>query len=69
MDSVASHIFTMISFTGKLTRPVRTIEAKDRHEALAIAQSLYPDSDLAVVCNEEQGSPPWRHAQEGPAPC
>ena len=45
--------FTIISVAGELTRPVRTIEAKDRHEALAIAQSLYPDSDLAVVCNED----------------
>ena len=30
--------FTVISVAGKLTRPVRTIEAKDRHEALAIAK-------------------------------
>ena len=45
--------FTIISVAGRLTRPVRTIEAKDRHEALAIAQSLYPDSALAVVCNED----------------
>ena len=45
--------FTIISVAGKLTRPVRTIEAKDRHEALAIAQHLFPDSDLAVVCNED----------------
>lgn len=44
---------TVISVAGKLTRPVRTIEAKDRHEALAIAQRLYPDSDLAVVCNDD----------------
>jgi len=39
------------SGAGQLTRPVRTGEAKDRHETRAIAQRLYPDSTLAVVCN------------------
>ena len=46
-------VFTVHRVTGKITRPVRAIEAKDRHEALAIAQRLDGDSDLAVVCNEE----------------
>jgi len=42
----------MISVAGKLTSPVQTIKAKDRHETLAIVQRLYPDSALAVDCNE-----------------
>lgn len=33
--------------------PRRTIEAKDRHEFLAIAQRLYLDLVLAVACNED----------------
>ena len=45
--------FTVISVAGKLTRPVRTIEAKDRQEALAIAQRLYPETELAIVCDDD----------------
>ncbi|EAU74046.1 hypothetical protein RS9916_31102 [Synechococcus sp. RS9916] len=32
---------------------MRTIEVKDRHEFLAIAQRLYLDLALAVACNED----------------
>ena len=46
-------VFTVIRVLGELTRPVQIIEAKDRHEALAIARRLYPDSELALVCEEE----------------
>lgn len=45
--------FNVITITGKLARPVRTIVAKDKYEALAIAKRLYPDSDLTVVCVED----------------
>ena len=45
-------VFTVHRVTAKITRPVRAIEAKDRHEALAIAQRLYPDFGMAVVCND-----------------
>ena len=45
--------FTIIRVAGELTRPLLTIEAKDRHEALAMAQRLYPETELAIVCNDD----------------
>ena len=36
--------FTLINVAGKLTQPVRTIEAKDRHKHLVIAKRLYTES-------------------------
>ena len=45
--------FTVIRVAGEMSRLVQTIEAKDRHKALAIARRLYPDSELALVCEEE----------------
>ena len=53
LGGAAVMVFTVHRVTGKITRSVRAIKAKDRHEALAIAQRLCPDFGMAFVCNEE----------------
>ena len=45
--------FTVIRVAGKLTRPLRTIEADSREDAWAIALSVYGDEDITIVYNEE----------------
>ena len=43
----------VICVAGELSRVLSTIEADNSEEAWVIAQRLYPETTLAIVCNED----------------